>query len=396
MTLTWRCLCRPARRKPRSFGAILERKRIGDATGRGRRRAEANCDGLDVKDVESIAELALLESLSNVEAGGGSFGLAPGQMERILQSYVPARARGAAKDLEADAKYRDWGDVKGMDRARDELKDLLSFSAEHKDLIDLCPLRLRTGALVYGPPGSGKTFLVKCAAAICGLRVISVKGPELLNKYIGQSEAGVRDLFEKGFPGLPHVLFFDEFDAIAPKRGHDSTGVTDRVVNQFLAEMDGIESLSGVFVLAATSRLDLGGPALLRPGRLDCSDQAGLPRRRRGWRSWGTSLAARAGSRERCCEMWRGEQRAGLAPTSPDLLARLSSWPPRPSSSGRGPPTAEDDAAGAEVVVTEATLRKRWLGYGSRSASRRGGGWTPCTTRLSRARRRGAKRVTHA
>ena len=349
--------------KAQIFRAILERKRIGDATGEAAAALEANCDGLDVKDVESIAELALLESLSNVEAGGGSFGLAPGQMERILQSYVPARARGAAKDLEADAKYRDWGDVKGMDRARDELKDLLSFSAEHKDLIDLCPLRLRTGALVYGPPGSGKTFLVKCAAAICGLRVISVKGPELLNKYIGQSEAGVRDLFEKASGASPCVLFFDEFDAIAPKRGHDSTGVTDRVVNQFLAEMDGIESLSGVFVLAATSRPDLVDPALLRPGRLDCRIKLDFPSEEERLEILGHELGGAGGvSGEvlrdvaRGAEGWTGADLAGLVGEAELMAAQAI------IQREGGPPTAEDDAAGAEVVVTEATLRKAMAG----------------------------------
>jgi peroxin-1 len=108
-------------------------------------------------------------------------------------------------------------------------------------------------------------------AGECGLNFISVKGPEILNKYIGASEKSVRDLFERAQAARPCVLFFDEFDSIAPKRGHDSTGVTDRVVNQFLTQMDGAEGLSGVYVLAATSRPDLIDPALLRPGRLDKS-----------------------------------------------------------------------------------------------------------------------------
>jgi peroxin-1 len=108
-------------------------------------------------------------------------------------------------------------------------------------------------------------------AGECGLNFISVKGPEILNKYIGASEKSVRDLFERASAAKPCVLFFDEFDSIAPKRGHDSTGVTDRVVNQLLTQMDGAEGLSGVYVLAATSRPDLIDPALLRPGRLDKS-----------------------------------------------------------------------------------------------------------------------------
>ncbi|KAJ8608782.1 hypothetical protein MRB53_039467 [Persea americana] len=119
------------------------------------------------------------------------------------------------------------------------------------------------GLLLYGYPGCGKTLLASAVAGECGLNFISVKGPEILNKYIGASEKSVRDLFERAEAAKPCVLFFDEFDSIAPKRGHDSTGVTDRVVNMLLTMMDGAEGLSGVYVLAATSRPDLIDPALL-------------------------------------------------------------------------------------------------------------------------------------
>lgn len=120
-------------------------------------------------------------------------------------------------------------------------------------------------------------MLASAVAGECGLNFISVKGPEILNKYIGASEKSVRDLFDRAEAARPCVLFFDEFDSIAPKRGHDSTGVTDRVVNQLLTQMDGAEGLSGVYVLAATSRPDLIDPALLRPGRLDKSLICDLP-----------------------------------------------------------------------------------------------------------------------
>lgn len=131
--------------------------------------------------------------------------------------------------------------------------------------------------LLYGFPGCGKTLLASAVAKECGLHFISVKGPELLNKYIGASEKSVRDIFERAAAAKPCVLFFDEFDSIAPKRGHDSTGVTDRVVNQLLTAMDGAEGLDGVYVLAATSRPDLIDPALLRPGRLDKSLICDMP-----------------------------------------------------------------------------------------------------------------------
>lgn len=130
---------------------------------------------------------------------------------------------------------------------------------------------------MYGYPGCGKTLLASAVAASFGLNFISVKGPELLNKYIGASEKAVRDLFERAQAAKPAVLFFDEFESIAPRRGHDSTGVTDRVVNQLLTEMDGAQGLEGVYVLAATSRPDLIDPALLRPGRLDKSVLCDMP-----------------------------------------------------------------------------------------------------------------------
>ena len=107
-----------------------------------------------------------------------------------------------------------------------------------------CPLRLKTGMLLYGPPGTGKTLIVNVAAQECNLHLITVKGPELLSKYIGESEAAVGKTFEKARAVKPCVVFFDEFDSLAPRRGHDSTGVTDRVVNQLLTQLDGVEGLS--------------------------------------------------------------------------------------------------------------------------------------------------------
>ena len=106
---------------------------------------------------------------------------------------------------------------------------------------------------------------------------ISIKGPELLSKYIGNSEQNVRDLFAKAQKAKPCIIFFDEFDSLAPKRGHDSTGVTDRVVNQLLTQLDGVENLDGVYLLAASSRPDLIDQALLRPGRLDSFLYIGYP-----------------------------------------------------------------------------------------------------------------------
>ncbi|CAI5518438.1 unnamed protein product [Closterium sp. Naga37s-1] len=196
-----------------------------------------------------------------------------------LQGFVPAAVRGVAKlssssdpsssSSSSSSPQLGWDDVGGMADAQTALREVLELPAQHSHIFASAPLRLRTGVLLFGPPGCGKTHIVGAAAAACGIRCVSVKGPELLNKYIGASEQAVRDVFSRASRAAPCILFFDEFDAIAPRRGHDSTGVTDRVVNQLLTELDGVEGLEGVFVVAATSRPDLIDPALLRPGRLD-------------------------------------------------------------------------------------------------------------------------------
>nr|ODO01145.1 peroxin-1 [Cryptococcus depauperatus CBS 7855] len=189
------------------------------------------------------------------------------------EDFTPFSLRGVTLQM-SDIK---WSDIGGLVECRRVLRETLEWPTKYAQIFANCPLRLRSGLLLYGFPGCGKTLLASAVAKECGLNFISVKGPEILNKYIGASEKNIRDLFERASGAKPCVLFFDEFDSIAPKRGHDSTGVTDRVVNQLLTEMDGAQSLSGVYVLAATSRPDLIDPALLRPGRLDKSILCDMP-----------------------------------------------------------------------------------------------------------------------
>ncbi|XP_036949450.1 peroxisome biogenesis factor 1 [Acanthopagrus latus] len=161
--------------------------------------------------------------------------------------------------------------VGGLREVRQQLMDTIMLPAKYPILFANLPIRHRSGILLYGAPGTGKTLLARAVAKDSGMHFISIKGPELLSKYIGASEQGVRDVFQRAQAAKPCILFFDEFDSLAPRRGHDSTGVTDRVVNQLLTQLDGVEGLQGVYVLAATSRPDLIDPALLRPGRLDKS-----------------------------------------------------------------------------------------------------------------------------
>lgn len=189
------------------------------------------------------------------------------------ENFTPISLRS----LSLSSSTVSWSSIGGLVETRRVLRETLEFPSRYAQIFASCPLRLRSGLLLYGYPGCGKTMLASAVAKECGANFVSVKGPELLNKYIGASEKSVRDLFERASAAKPCVLFFDEFDSIAPKRGHDSTGVTDRVVNQLLTQMDGAEGLDGVYVLAATSRPDLIDSALLRPGRLDKSLLCDMP-----------------------------------------------------------------------------------------------------------------------
>ncbi|KAM9233180.1 peroxisome biogenesis factor 6 isoform 2-T2 [Dugong dugon] len=162
-----------------------------------------------------------------------------------------------------------WQDVGGLQEVKKEILETIQLPLEHPELLSL-GLR-RSGLLLHGPPGTGKTLLAKAVATECSLTFLSVKGPELINMYVGQSEENVREVFARARAAAPCIIFFDELDSLAPSRGRsgDSGGVMDRVVSQLLAELDGLHSTQDVFVIGATNRPDLLDPALLRPGRFD-------------------------------------------------------------------------------------------------------------------------------
>ncbi|XP_054541804.1 peroxisome biogenesis factor 6 isoform X2 [Pan troglodytes] len=162
-----------------------------------------------------------------------------------------------------------WHDVGGLQEVKKEILETIQLPLEHPELLSL-GLR-RSGLLLHGPPGTGKTLLAKAVATECSLTFLSVKGPELINMYVGQSEENVREVFARARAAAPCIIFFDELDSLAPSRGRsgDSGGVMDRVVSQLLPELDGLHSTQDVFVIGATNRPDLLDPALLRPGRFD-------------------------------------------------------------------------------------------------------------------------------
>uniref|UniRef100_A0A6Q2ZIE1 AAA+ ATPase domain-containing protein n=1 Tax=Esox lucius TaxID=8010 RepID=A0A6Q2ZIE1_ESOLU len=170
-----------------------------------------------------------------------------------------------------------WEDVGALQDIREELTMAILAPVRSPEQFKALGLSAPAGVLLAGPPGCGKTLLAKAVANESGLNFISVKGPELLNMYVGESERAVRQVFQRGQNSAPCVIFFDEIDALCPRRSGHESGASVRVVNQLLTEMDGLETRRQVFIMAATNRPDIIDPAVLRPGRLDKTLYVGLP-----------------------------------------------------------------------------------------------------------------------
>ncbi|MCD6592057.1 MAG: CDC48 family AAA ATPase, partial [Thaumarchaeota archaeon] len=158
-----------------------------------------------------------------------------------------------------------WEDIGDLEQAKQELREAVEWPLKYPDVFKRLGIKPPKGILLYGPPGTGKTLLAKAVANESEANFISIKGPEILSKWVGESEKAVREIFQRAREAAPCIIFFDELDAIAPRRGmHTDAGVTDRIVNQLLTEMDGIQILKDVVVIGATNRPDILDPALLR------------------------------------------------------------------------------------------------------------------------------------
>jgi len=164
-----------------------------------------------------------------------------------------------------------WNDIGGLQEVKQELREAIEWPLKYSDVFEEAGAKPPKGILLFGAPGTGKTLLAKAVAKESEANFIHVKGPALMNKFVGESEKGVREIFRKAKQTAPCVIFFDEIDALAPKRGSGITDshVSERVISQLLTEMDGLEELHGVIILAATNRIDIIDQALLRPGRFD-------------------------------------------------------------------------------------------------------------------------------
>ena len=185
----------------------------------------------------------------------------------------------ALREVFVEVPTTTWEDVGGLEQPKRLLREVLEWPLQYGDLFSAAGVRPLKGILLSGPPGCGKTLLAQAAASATQVNFISVKGPALLSKYIGESERAVREVFRKAKQAAPCLVFFDEIDALVPRRGSGASdaGVSERVVGQFLAELDGVEKLTGVLVLAATNRPDMVDRALLRPGRFDVVVEIPLP-----------------------------------------------------------------------------------------------------------------------
>ena len=219
--------------------------------------------GLSYSDLRSVcAELAMKKSTLSLEATA----TASSEVQQAVEQAVK-RLQGGSKVAVTLASKIQWADVGGLQDAKEEIMNCITLPLSQGQMFE--GQKVRSGVLLFGPPGTGKTLLAKAVATECKVHFLSVKGPELLSMYIGESEKNVRSLFQSARDLDPCVLFFDEFDSLAPARGRgsDSGGVMDRVVSQLVTELDTMPST--VFMVGATNRPDLLDRSLLRPGRLD-------------------------------------------------------------------------------------------------------------------------------
>ncbi|AAK40524.1 AAA family ATPase [Saccharolobus solfataricus] len=191
------------------------------------------------------------------------------KMEDFINAFKEIVPSGL-REIYIEVPEVKWTDIGGLEEIKEELKEVVEYPLKYSELYQNSGIEPPKGILLFGPPGTGKTMLAKAVATESGANFIAVRGPEILSKWVGESEKAVREIFRKARMYAPAVIFFDEIDSIAPIRGisYDS-GVTERIVNQLLAEMDGIEKLENVVVIAATNRPDILDPALLRPGRFE-------------------------------------------------------------------------------------------------------------------------------
>jgi peroxin-1 len=262
--ILWRTISSRSRVSGDSGEATLKSRRIG-----------RKCEGYGPQDLMLLASRVK----HSLRTGGREFSAtAAAEIIEDVLTVFTARHKLSLNDDACGAA--EWDDIGGLFEVKEALASTILSPAKYRRIYAKAKIQLPRGILLFGCPGCGKSYLVPAVARKCGFSLITCRGPEILDRYIGASELKVRELFARAAASAPAILFFDEIDSLAPRRGSDKTGVTDRVVNQLLTLLDGVEEIGGagmVYILAATSRPDIIDPALLRPGRLEKHVYVGYP-----------------------------------------------------------------------------------------------------------------------
>jgi transitional endoplasmic reticulum ATPase len=236
---------------------------------------ESVCREAAMRSLRSVLpEINLEESKIPIETLN-KIKITPEDFENALKEVQPS----ALREVYVQRPNVEWTDIGGLEAVKDELKEAIEWPIKHADLFSEADIIPPKGLLLFGAPGTGKTMIAKAVATNSEANFISIKGPELLSKWVGESEKGIREVFRKARQASPCVVFFDELDSVAPRRstGGGDSHVGERIVSQLLTEMDGLEDLKGVVVIGATNRPDIIDEALLRPGRFDRLLEIPLP-----------------------------------------------------------------------------------------------------------------------
>jgi len=238
-------------------------------------------------DLEILTKEAAIRSLRRIlpEIDIDQYPLSPDILNKIiitnsdfynaLKDVTPS----AIREFQIQKPNTKWEDIGGLEKIKQEIEEITEWPLKYPELYDFADIKPSKGILFYGPPGTGKTLIAKAVASNSKLNFISIKGPELLSKWVGESEYAIREIFRKAKQVSPCIVFFDEVDAIFKKRSFEisESNVNERMVSQMLTELDGLEPLEGVIVIGATNRVDVIDEALLRPGRLDKVIEIPLP-----------------------------------------------------------------------------------------------------------------------
>lgn len=240
---------------------------------------EKECLQVDKEIIDKISTPLPLQTLRSLVAHAGTSTLDM-NFSIEYQDFVSATAKvqpSAKREGFAIIPDTTWSHIGALKSVREQLEMAIVEPIKHPEIFALVGITAPSGVLLWGPPGCGKTLLAKAVANESKANFISIKGPELLNKYVGESERAVRQVFDRARSSIPCILFFDEMDALVPKRDDSLSEASSKVVNTLLTELDGLSSRAGIYVIAATNRPDMIDPAMLRPGRLGTSVFVDLP-----------------------------------------------------------------------------------------------------------------------